>query len=159
MTITVICVGKLKEKYWTAAVSEYSKRLSRFCRLQVIEVADEPAPEPVRAGDRERILSKEAERIRKKIPAGSHVTALAVDGKPFSSEEFSAWMDGLRVSGISSLTLLIGGSLGIHEDLLRESDMRLSFSRMTFPHQLMRVITLEQIYRAFKISSGEPYHK
>ena len=159
MTITVICVGKLKEKFWTAAVAEYSKRLSRFCRLQIIEVADEPAPEPVHEGDRENILRREAERIRKKIPAGSLVAALAVDGKPFSSEEFSAWMDSLRVSGTSSLTLLIGGSLGLHEDLLKSSQMRLSFSRMTFPHQLMRVITLEQIYRAFKISCGEPYHK
>ena len=159
MNITLICVGRLKEKYWKDAVSEYEKRLSRYCRLKIEEVADEPAPEQLHDGDRERVMAKEAERIRKKIPSGSYIAALAVEGKAFSSEELSAWMDRLWTGSVSSLTLIIGGSLGIHPSLLKEADILLSFSRMTFPHQLMRVITLEQLYRAFKISSGEPYHK
>lgn len=159
MNITIIGAGKIREKYLTGAIEEYSRRLSRYCRLRITEVADEPTPDG--AGEKEEMLirQKEGERILKAVPAGSYVIALAISGKSLSSEEFSEKIDSLAVGGVSHITFLIGGSLGLSDECLKQADFHLSFSRMTFPHQLMRVILLEQIYRGFRIMRNEPYHK
>ncbi|MCD8196314.1 MAG: 23S rRNA (pseudouridine(1915)-N(3))-methyltransferase RlmH [Lachnospiraceae bacterium] len=159
MKITVIAVGKIKEKYLTDAVAEYMKRLGRYCRLNIIEVADERTPdgasEAVEVGIRER----EGERILQKIPDGAYVIALAIDGNAPDSVEFARQMERWNVDGVSHMAFLIGGSLGLSSAVLKHADYRLSFSHMTFPHQLMRVILLEQIYRSFRIRNHEPYHK
>lgn len=159
MKITLICVGKLKEKYLTQGVEEYAKRLGRYCTLEIIELADEKtpdnAPEAISAG----IKKKEGDRILKAIRDGSYCIALAIDGNMLSSEELALKLDKLAVSGSSHISFIIGGSLGLSDEVLKRSDYRLSFSKMTFPHQLMRLILLEQIYRAFKINNNEPYHR
>lgn len=157
--INVVCVGKIKEKYWNEAISEYSKRLSRYCKLSIIEVADEKTPDNAPEAIENQIKQKEGERILSKIPDNAHVIALAINGKKYTSEALSAHVNNLAVSGKSKISFVIGGSLGLHEDVLKRANEKLSFSDMTFPHQMMRVVLLEQIYRSYKILSGEPYHK
>lgn len=159
MKITVISVGKLKEKYLKDGIAEYCKRLSRFCDIEMIEVSDEQAPENLSELEEKQIKKREGDRIRKKIKDGSVVIALDVEGKELSSEELAAKLNSFFISGKSAITFVIGGSLGLDEEILRKSDFRLSFSKMTFPHQLARLMLVEQIYRAFKINHGEPYHK
>ncbi len=159
MKITVICVGKVKEKFFRDAVSEYEKRMGRYCRLEILEVADEKTPDGASALMEEQIKEKEARRILEKIREDAFVCTLEIKGKRFSSENFAKWMDGLTLNGTSHFIFIIGGSLGLHESVQKRSHMALSFSDMTFPHQLMRVILMEQIYRAFRIIHGEPYHK
>lgn len=159
MKITVLAVGKIKEKYFTGALAEYQKRLSRYCKLEIIEVADEKTPD--RASEREEqiIRAKEGERLRKYIKDGAYVIALAIEGKQASSEQFAEKIHELGLTGESHIIFLIGGSIGLDSSLLKRADELLSFSKMTFPHQLMRVILLEQIYRGYRIIHGEPYHK
>ncbi len=159
MKITIIAVGKIKEKYFSAAIEEYVKRLGRYCRLELVEVSDEKTPDGAGEGLELQIKRKEGERILQKIPDNAHVIALAIDGRALDSEELAAQMERWNVGGISHLVFLIGGSLGLSPEVLGRADYRLSFSRMTFPHQLMRVILLEQIYRSFRIRNHEPYHK
>ena len=159
MKITVISVGKIKEKYFTGAIEEYAKRLSRYCKLDLIEVPDEKTPDGASEGLELQIKEKEGERILQKIPDGAFVVALAIDGKMLDSEELAGQMERWNVGGISHVVFLIGGSLGLAPTVLKRADYKLSFSKMTFPHQLVRVILLEQIYRSFRIRNHEPYHK
>lgn len=159
MKITVICVGKIKEKYLKDAVAEYSKRLSRYCKLDILETADEKTPDNSSETEDRAIRQKEGERILKLIRPGSYVIALAIDGKQLSSETFADKLETLGVQGTSDITFVIGGSIGLSDEVLSRADYKLSFSKMTFPHQLMRVILLEQVYRAYRIMQGEPYHK
>ena len=159
MKITILCVGKIKETYLRDAVAEYSKRLTRYTDLQIVEVADEKTPDGASAAEEAKIRRTEGERLLKALKQDAYNVALAIDGKNLSSEELSGKINELCVGGVSHICFIIGGSLGLSEEILKACDYRLSFSRMTFPHQLMRVILLEQIYRAFKIRAGEPYHK
>lgn len=159
MRITCITVGKIKEKYFTMAIEEYAKRLSRYCRLEIVELADEKTPDNASALMEEQIKQKEGERILKAIKEEAYVIALAIEGKQLDSVELSEKLAGLGVNGNSHITFIIGGSLGLSKEVLARADYKLSFSRMTFPHQLMRVVLLEQIYRAYRIMNGEPYHK
>ena len=159
MKITLIAVGKIKERYFEDAIREYSKRLSRYCRLEIIQVADEKTPDGASEALEEQIKEKEGRRILDQIREGAYVIALAVEGKQLDSLELAARMERLAVEGKSQLVFLIGGSLGLSKEVMRRADFALSFSAMTFPHQLMRVILLEQIYRSFRIMRGEPYHK
>ena len=159
MKITLIAVGKIKERYFVDAIREYSKRLSRYCRLEIIQVADEKTPDGASEALEEQIKEKEGRRILDQIREGAYVIALAVEGKQLDSLELAARMERLAVEGKSQLVFLIGGSLGLSKEVMRRADFALSFSAMTFPHQLMRVILLEQIYRSFRIRAGEPYHK
>lgn len=159
MKITILCVGKIKEKYYRDAVAEYEKRLSRYCKLEMIEVADEKTPDKAAAALEDQIKQREAERILKYIRDDAYCIALAIDGKGYDSMEFSKHIEELGIAGKSNVIFVIGGSLGLHESVLQRADERISFSAMTFPHQLMRVILLEQIYRCYRIINGEPYHK
>ncbi len=159
MKITVISVGKLKEKYWKGAVEEYGKRLSRYGNLNLIEVADEKCPENASREDRNIIRRKEGERILAKIPEGAFLVTLEIGGKEMDSEEFAKVLDTLPHRGHSHVAFVIGGSLGLEPELCRKSGLSLSFGPMTFPHQLMKVLLMEQIYRAFRINRNEPYHK
>jgi len=159
MRITIICVGKIKEKFYRDAIDEYAKRLSKYCKFEIIEVADEKTPDKASAVEEEQIKEKEAGRILAKIKPDSYVCTLEIAGKQLSSVELADWMEKSAVGGRSQITFIIGGSLGLHSTVLNRSDFALSFSKMTFPHQLMRVILSEQIYRAFRIISNEPYHK
>ena len=159
MKITVLCVGKVKEKFFTDAIKEYSKRLSRYCKLEIVEVADEKTPDGVSELVVSQIKEKEAERMEKYLPDSAYVIALAIEGKKLTSEKLAEKIDSLGISGTSHLVFLIGGSLGMSDRLLKRADYLLSFSDMTFPHQLMRVILLEQVYRSYRIIHGEPYHK
>ena len=159
MKITVIAVGKIKEKFYTDAIAEYSKRLSRYCRLEVIQVADEKPPDGASEAQERQIKEKEGSRILAQIKDGAYVIALAVQGTMLSSEQLASKLNKLGVDGQSQIVLIIGGSLGLSDEVLKRADYHLSFSPMTFPHQLMRVILLEQIYRSYRIISGEPYHK
>lgn len=159
MKITLITVGKIKEKFLSDAINEYKKRLSKYCKLEIIEVADEKTPDHAGENVENGIKSKEAERILKHIKADSFVITLEINGKMLTSEELAAKIDSLGIQGISHITFIIGGSLGLGKEVLSRSDYALSFSKMTFPHQLMRVILLEQIYRSYRINFGEPYHK
>ena len=159
MKITVITVGKIKEKFYTDAIAEYSKRLSRYCRLEVIQVADEKTPDGASEAQERQIKEKEGSRILAQIKDGAYVIALAVQGTMLSSEQLAGKLNRLGVDGQSQIVLIIGGSLGLSDEVLKRADYHLSFSPMTFPHQLMRVILLEQIYRSYRIISGEPYHK
>lgn len=158
MKVTVICVGKIKEKYLRDGVLEYSKRLSRYVCLNIIEVDDEKAPDNLSEADARIIKEKEGARILKHVKDG-FVVALALCGKQKTSEELSDFFKDNMNRGVSHIIFIIGGSLGLSSDVLSRSDLALSFSQLTFPHQLMRVILLEQIYRGFKILKGEPYHK
>ena len=159
LKITVVCVGKIKEKYWIDAIAEYSKRLTRYCRLDIIEVADEKTSDDAPPAICDQIKKKEAERILKNIDDHAFVCTLEIAGKRFTSEGFADFLDKKALSGVSHIQFVIGGSLGLHESVLKRSDQGISFSDMTFPHQMMRVVLLEQIYRSYKILSGEPYHK
>lgn len=159
MNITVIAVGKIKEKFYTEALAEYSKRLSRYCSLKIVEVEDEKTPDGASEALNASIMKKEADSIRKHIPKDSYVISLAIEGKRYDSVGFADHIQKLGVNGRSNIVFLIGGSLGIDELLKKESGELISFSDMTFPHQLMRVILLEQIYRSFRIINNEPYHK
>lgn len=159
MKITVITVGKLKEKFFCDAVREYGKRLGRYCRLEIKETADEKTPKEASEVQREQILQKEGERIGRLIPEDAFVITLEIEGKKLSSVEFAKEIERLGVSGTSHIVFVIGGSLGLHHTIKERADLAVSFSDMTFPHQLMRVILLEQIYRAYRIINGEPYHK
>ena len=154
MKITVITVGKIKEKYLEDAIAEYSKRLSRYCKLEIIQVADEKIPDRASEVVETQIKDKEGERILSHIKDTAYVVALAIEGKMISSEELAELIDGLGVRGESHIQFVIGGSLGLSKKLLERADYKLSFSRMTFPHQLMRVILLEQIYRSYRIVNG-----
>ena len=157
--ITVICVGKIKEKYLKDAIFEYSKRLGKFCNLEIKEVADEKTKENMSQAEEDLIKDKEGERISALIKPEDYFVTLEIDGQMVSSEGLSEKMSSLFVSGVSKITFVIGGSVGLSDKVTGRADYHLSFSKMTFPHQLMRVILLEQIYRSFKISQGEPYHK
>ena len=159
MKITLITVGKIKEKYLKDAIAEYSKRLSRYCKLEIIEVADEKTPDQASETVEENIRSKEGERILKHIRDDMYVITLEIGGKMLSSEELAQKIETLGIQGESSIAFVIGGSIGLGKDVLKRSDFALSFSKMTFPHQLMRVILLEQVYRSYRIINGAPYHK
>ena len=159
MRINIVCVGKIKEKYLKLGIDEFKKRLSKYCKLEIIELEDEKAPENL--SDKEMLIIKEKEgkKILSKIKDNSYVIALAIDGKNLSSEELAQTINKLGVMGVSNITFVIGGSLGLSDEVLSRADYKLSFSKMTFPHQLMRLILLEQVYRAYRINNGEPYHK
>jgi 23S rRNA (pseudouridine1915-N3)-methyltransferase len=159
MNIDIAAVGKIKEKYLAEGIMEYSKRLGRYCSLRILVVEDEKTPETMSDREKEEVKRKEGERLLSRIPDQALVIALAIDGKQLSSEELSEKISDLMVKGTSHIVFVIGGSLGLSEEVLARSQMKLSFSRMTFPHQLMRLILLEQIYRAFRIIKNEPYHK
>lgn len=159
MQIDIICVGKVKEQYLRDAIAEYSKRLGRYCKLNILEVADEKTPEHASEGVEQQIKAKEGERIAKHIKPGAYVIALAIDGQQVTSEGFARKIDQLGIQGVSHIQFVIGGSIGMDDAILRQANYKLSFSKMTFPHQLMRVILLEQVYRAYKINAHEPYHK
>ncbi len=159
MKITIVCVGKVKEAFYREALAEYGKRLGKYCRLEVIETADEKTPDGAGAAQEEQIRAKEAGRILEKLRDDAFVCTLEIEGRKFSSKGFAQWLERQTVAGISHIIFVIGGSLGLHESVRNRSDLALSFSDMTFPHQLMRVILVEQIYRAFRIMNGEPYHK
>ena len=159
MKITIICVGKIKEDFYRKAVSEYEKRLGRYCRLEIIEVQDEKTPDHASSALEEQIKEKEAARILKYMKEDAHVFALEIQGSQPDSISFANQLDQLAVQGKSHVQFVIGGSLGIHQSVLRAANQSISFSNMTFPHQLMRVILLEQIYRGYRIIKGEPYHK
>ncbi len=159
MKITIITVGKIKEKYLKDAIAEYSKRLSRYCKLEIVEVADEKTPDHASETVENQIRQKEGERIQKYLKEDAYVIALAINGQMLSSEKFAEKINQLGIQGVSHIQFLIGGSIGLDEAVLKRADCHLSFSKMTFPHQLMRVILLEQIYRGYRIISHEPYHK
>ncbi|VDN47891.1 23S rRNA (pseudouridine1915-N3)-methyltransferase [Petrocella atlantisensis] len=159
MKISLISVGKIKEKYLKDAISEYTKRLSAYCSLVFIEVADEKAPETLSNKEAIQIKEKEGEKILSKIKEGQYVFALDLSGKQRTSEAFAKELDQLQIYGNSDLVFVIGGSLGLSQEVINRSNTQISFSKMTFPHQLMKVILLEQIYRGYKIIRNEPYHK
>ncbi|MCR5344301.1 MAG: 23S rRNA (pseudouridine(1915)-N(3))-methyltransferase RlmH [Butyrivibrio sp.] len=159
MAIDILCVGKIKEKYWNDAISEYSKRLSRYCKLEIIEVQDEKTPDNAPESVEKQIKDKEGQKLLKYLDPKALKFALAIDGKRFSSTGFAGVIQNESVQGCSRMQFVIGGSLGLSDEVLKTCDRKLSFSDMTFPHQMMRVILLEQIYRAYRIINGEPYHK
>lgn len=159
MNIRLITVGKIKEKYIQEGIKEYSKRLSRYCSLEIIEIEDEKAPENLSPKEMEIVKQREGERILAKIPQNSFVIGLLIEGKQLSSEDLAEKIDSLMVDGVSDISFIIGGSLGLSDEVISRSNFKLSFSKMTFPHQLMRMILLEQIYRAWRIIKNEPYHK
>ena len=159
MRITVLAVGKIKEKFYMEAIAEYAKRLSRYCKLEMIEVTDEKTPDGAGEAALWKIREKEGERLLSHIKESMYVIALAIEGKMRSSEDLSEHLASLWLYGDSHIVFVIGGSLGLSDTVLKRADEKLSFSKMTFPHQLMRVILLEQLYRSFKIRAGEPYHK
>lgn len=159
MKVTILCVGKIKEKFYRDAIAEYEKRLSRYCKLEIVEVADEKTPDNASELVELQIKEKEAERMEKYIKDGAYVIALAIEGKQLDSVELSEKIEQLGTGGTSHIIFIIGGSLGLADRILKRADYKLSFSKMTFPHQLMRVILLEQIYRSYRIMNREPYHK
>ena len=159
MKITCVAVGKIKEMYFSEAVKEYAKRLSRYCKLEIVELPDEKTPDGASAAEEAAILEREGERILKAVREDAYVIALAIKGKALDSVEFSRRLERLGGEGESHIVFVIGGSLGLSPAVMKRADESVSFSRMTFPHQLMRVILLEQVYRGFRIMKGEPYHK
>ena len=159
MRIRIVCIGKLKERYWSEAVEEYSKRLSRYCELEIVQLKEARLPDKASLADEQNVIFEEGQSILKNIKEGSQVITLEIKGKELSSEGLSAYLGELQLEGKSDLTFVIGGSLGLSEQVSARADFKLSFSRMTFPHQMMRVILLEQIYRAFKLLRNETYHK
>jgi 23S rRNA (pseudouridine1915-N3)-methyltransferase len=159
VNISIVTVGKLKEKYLNLGIDEYLKRLSAYAKVEMIEVADEKAPEELSELEMVQVKKKEGERILAKVSQDTYVIALAIQGKLQSSEELADSLDKLATYGKSKIAFIIGGSLGLSEEVLKRSNEQLSFSRMTFPHQLMRLILVEQVYRAYRINRGEPYHK
>lgn len=159
LNIKIIGVGKLKEKYFKAGIAEYSKRLGRFCKFQIVEVPDEKAPESLSQAEMDEVMAKEGERILEKIKDKEYVYALAIKGKERTSEEFAKEINQLTTYGHSDITFVIGGSLGLSPEVLKRANTQISFGRFTLPHQLMRLVLTEQIYRAFTIINGLPYHK
>ena len=159
MNIDIICVGKIKEKYIKEAIDEYSKRLSRYCNLSILEVLDEKTVESASLAINEKIKLSEANRIEKYIKNDSVLVTLEIDGKMISSIELAEKINNWGIDGGSNIQFVIGGSIGLHKSICDRADYHLSFSKMTFPHQLMRVILLEQIYRSYRINNNEPYHK
>lgn len=159
MRITLITVGKIKERFFEDAIKEYVKRLSRYCKLDMIQLADEKTPDGAGKAMEEQIRDKEGRRILAQLKESSYVIALAIRGTMLDSVALSKKIEQLGVEGVSQLVFIIGGSLGLSEAVMKRADYALSFSPMTFPHQLMRVILLEQVYRSFRIAAGEPYHK
>ncbi|HBY20394.1 MAG: 23S rRNA (pseudouridine(1915)-N(3))-methyltransferase RlmH [Clostridiales bacterium GWE2_32_10] len=159
MKITIISVGRIKEQYLEDAIREYSKRLSKYCSLDFVEVQDEKAPENMSEKEIESLKEKEGMKIIKNIKDRQYVIVLEIKGKQTTSEEVAYFLNNLSVQGKSEIVFIIGGSLGLAKEVLARADYKLSFSKLTFPHQLMKVILLEQIYRSFKIIKGEPYHK
>lgn len=159
MNISIITIGKLKEKYLKQGIDEYLKRLSSYAKIEIIELADEKAPENLSEVEMEQVKEKEGERILSKISDDTHVIALAIEGKMKSSEQLAKDLDQLATYGKSKVAFVIGGSLGLSNTVMKRANDSLSFSKMTFPHQLMRLILVEQVYRAFRINRGEPYHK
>ncbi|MCR5268292.1 MAG: 23S rRNA (pseudouridine(1915)-N(3))-methyltransferase RlmH [Lachnospiraceae bacterium] len=159
MNIEILCVGKLKETYLKEAVNEYAKRLSRYCKLSITEVIDEKTADKQSEAQDMIVLKKEGERLKNLIRENAHVIALEISGKTMDSVSFAQYLNELSIRSVSDVQFVIGGSLGLYPDVLNRADLKLSFSEMTFPHQLMRVILLEQIYRGFRIINHEPYHK
>ena len=159
MKITIISVGKIKEKFFTEAMKEYAKRLSKYCRLNELVIPDEKADDNFSPAEIKQVKEKEGQKILNKIPKNSYVVVLDIKGVQLSSEAFANKLNTLGIEGISDITFIIGGSNGLWEEVVNCADFKLSFSKMTFPHQLFKVILLEQIYRAFKINTGETYHK
>lgn len=159
MKVTILCVGKVKEKFYRDALAEFEKRLGRYCRPEIVEVADEQTPDGASPALEEQIREKEGARILSRIKDGQYVCTLEIRGKKMTSEDFSVFLEKAAVEGRGQIVFVIGGSLGLSESVRRRSDAAVSFSDMTFPHQLMRVILCEQIYRGFRILHGEPYHK
>lgn len=159
MNIQIVCIGKLKEKYWEDAIKEYSKRLKRFANLEIIELKEARLPENASAADEEKVKQLEGEEILKKIKKGTYVITLEIKGKELSSEELAKKFADLALEGKGDIALVIGGSLGLSPEVSQRANFKLSFSKMTFPHQMMRVVLLEQIYRSFKINNNETYHK
>ena len=159
MKIQIICIGKLKEKYWTDAVSEYSKRLSRFCDLEITELKESKLPDKASEAQEQAVIEEEGKNILKHVKDGSYVISLEILGKNLTSVELAEKMEELPLMDKSHVTFIIGGSLGLSRDVSKRADFKLSFSKMTFLHQMMRVILLEQVYRAFKINKNEAYHK
>lgn len=159
MHIQILTVGKLKERYLVDGIAEYVKRLGPYAKVQMIKVPDEKAPENMSPAEEQQVRVKEGERLLAKLAADVYVVALAIDGEMWTSEQLAGSLDKLATYGRSQVAFVIGGSLGLSSELLRRADMRLSFGRMTLPHQLMRLVLVEQIYRAMRINRGEPYHK
>ena len=159
MRIDLLCVGSVKESFFREAIAEYSKRLSRYVKLNIFEVKDEKTPDNASEKEKIQIMKTEAKRLEKYIAQDAYLVALAIEGKEMSSEKFADRLSMLEVNGKSHLQFIIGGSLGIDEELKRKADFSISFSEMTFPHQLIRIVLLEQIYRAYRIKNNEPYHK
>lgn len=159
MKITVLCVGRIKEKYFTDAVKEYAKRLGRYCKLEILEVMDEKIPDGTGKALEDAVKQKEGEKLLSRLREGAYVIALELEGKKLDSMAFSERLEKLGVHGVSHIVFIIGGSLGLSEEVKKRADEAISFSDMTFPHQLMRVILLEQIYRGYRIINREPYHK
>ena len=158
MKITIVCAGRLKEKYLTAGISEFLKRLKPMAQVEILEVHEEKMPDNPSAAEKQQVLQKEGEKLLKLVPSGSYLFVLDVYGEELSSEELAERIDKLGVSGRSSLTFLIGGAFGLSKEVRQAADMKLSFSRLTFTHQMVRLLLVEQIYRAFKINRGEKYH-
>lgn len=159
MKISIVCVGKIKEKFYRDAIDEYTKRLSRYCKLEILEVPDEKTPDNASEAEEAQIKKKESERILSKIKEDAYVITLEILGKKLDSPAFGQVFQKTALSGKSHIQFVIGGSLGLHEEVSKRADLKVSFSDMTFPHQLMRVILCEQIYRGYRIINGEPYHK
>ena len=159
MNITVIAVGKLKEKYLKQAIDEYAKRLSRYCKLDIIELQDEKTPDNASEKEELMIKEKEGKAILSKIKDNAYAVAMDLKGKQITSEELASFISNCGVMGNSNITFVIGGSLGLSQEVIKRADYKLCFSKMTFPHQLFRVMLLEQVYRAFRIMKNEPYHK
>ena len=159
MKVKLICVGKLKERYLKDGISEYQKRLSRFCQFEMIELTDERTPDKASDAENQMIMAKEAQRIEKKIGQRDFVVVLAIEGKQFPSETFSQLISETTVKGYSDITFIIGGSLGLDPRIKKRANVLMSFGLLTLPHQLIRLILIEQIYRAFMIAQGSPYHK
>ncbi|MFW7432883.1 23S rRNA (pseudouridine(1915)-N(3))-methyltransferase RlmH [Vagococcus carniphilus] len=159
MKIKIIAVGKLKEKYLKQGIAEYEKRLGKYCKFEIIEVPDEKAPENLSELEMIQVKEKEGQKILAKISDNDYVFALAIQGKEITSEGFANQIDQLSTRGTSSFAFVIGGSLGLSDEVMKRSDAQISFGRLTYPHQLMRLILTEQVYRAFRIIKGEPYHK
>lgn len=159
MNINILCVGKIKESFYRDAIAEYSKRLSKFAKIQIIEVADEKTKDGASETENQLVIEKEGSRLLSNIKSNDYVIALCIEGQKLSSEKLASKISNICINGSSSITFVIGGSLGLSTEIKNRADYKLSFSDMTFPHQLMRVILLEQIYRSFKINNNEPYHK
>ncbi len=159
MKITVLCVGKIKEKFIADAMDEYIKRLKRFADIKIVQINDEKIPDNASCAQKNGILKCEGEKLMAHISKGDYVISLCVEGKALSSEDFADKISDITLNGFSSIVFVIGGSLGLFDEIKNMSKLKLSFSKMTFPHQLMRVILLEQVYRAFKINNNEEYHK